>query len=152
MAQLDTSEIVRHLYQAFNDKDLDRLLGYAQPDAKVLNVPFGKTLGFRDYFSNWMTAFPDGQIEIVNLVASGDYVVAEYIGRGTNTGLMQGPDGELSPTQRPVGMRFCEIYDLRDGKVAGGRVYFDAATMMRQLEVPIAPSQRPTVVQPGFQH
>ena len=152
MAQLDNAEIVRQIYQAFNDKDLDRLLSYSQPDTKVLNVAFGKTLGLRDYFSNWMTGFPDGQIEIVNLVASADRVVAEFIGRGTNTGKLFGPTGELPPTQRRVEMRFCEIYDLRDGKVAGARTYYDSATMMRQLELLVAPGQKPEVVQPGFQH
>ena len=152
MARIDNVEIIRQVYQAFNDKALDRLLSYAKPDAKVLNVAFGETLSLRDYFYNWMTAFPDGQIEIVNLLTSGDRVVAEYIGRGTNTGKLLGPTGELSPTQRPVGMRFCEIYDLHDGKVAGGRVYFDSATMMRQLELVVAPGQRPAVAQPGIQH
>jgi len=152
MAQVDTAEVIRSIYQAFNDKDLDRLMSYAQADAKVLNVPFGKAIDLRDYVSNWATAVPDGQIAGVILVASADLVAAEFIGRGTQTGRLLGPAGEIAPTHKRVEMRFCEVYDLSDGKVTGVRAYFDSATMMSQLELFRAPGMRPEAYQPGMQH
>jgi len=139
MAQLDAAETIRAVYQAFNDKDLDRLLSYFHADAKVLNVPFGVTLSVRDYVSNWSNAFPDAYCEVRRVFGSGDRVCAEFIGRGTHQGKMKTPNGELGPTQRRLEMRFCEVFEIRDGKIAGGHAYFDSATMMRQLEIELLP-------------
>ena len=34
---------------------------------------------------------------------------------------------------RVLGPAFCEVLEVRDGKITRGQVYFDLATMMRQL-------------------
>jgi predicted ester cyclase len=125
--------IVEAIYAAFNEKDIDRAISLATPDAKVLNIPFGTEHSFKDYMQNWATAFPDGKIENIKLLQSGDSVVAEYIGRGTHTGTLQTPMGPIPATNRRVQLRFAEVLELRDAKVARGRAYFDSASFMRQL-------------------
>jgi len=133
MATLDNAAIVREAYEAWNAKDMDRVVSYATPDARMTNVPFGAKLGYREYVENWAKGFPDGRIEPTNLVSQGDYVVAEFTGRGTHTGTLTTPRGELPATGKRVEMPFVEIYRFRNGKIAEGRIYFDAATMMAQL-------------------
>lgn len=135
MAQIDNSEVVRETYRAFDAKDVERALKLTTPEAKMLNVAFGASLGFRDYFNNWANAFPDGKVEIVNLVAQGEHVIVECIGRGTHTGVLRGPTGDLPPTRRKVELRFVESYDLRNGKIAGARMYFDLMGFLRQLGI-----------------
>jgi steroid delta-isomerase-like uncharacterized protein len=138
MGTLDVRSMVREMYDAWNAKDLERVDAYAHPDCRVTNVPFGGSLDFKGYERNWATAFPDGKVELTNLVAEGDSVVAEFIGKGTHRGALQGPSGTIPPTNRSVELRLVEIWEFRNGKIATGRVYFDSAGFMTQLG--IAPS------------
>src|SRR5215468_6795681 len=64
MATLDLRSMVRAMYDSWNTKDLERVESYAQPDCRVTNVAFGRSLAFKDYERNWATAFPDGAVEL----------------------------------------------------------------------------------------
>jgi predicted ester cyclase len=140
MASQDLEKAIREMYEAWNTKDLDRCASYAHPDAKMTNMPFGATLGFREYIENWARGFPDGKIQFDNVVVQGDRAIAEFTGRGTHTGTMKGPTGDLPATQRRVELKCVESYRFRDGKLAEGRIYFDAFSLFTQLGVG-APAQ-----------
>jgi predicted ester cyclase len=140
MASQDLEKTIRQMYDAWNAKDLNRSASYAHADARMMNVPFGATMGFREYIENWARAFPDGKIEPDNIVVQGDRAIAEFTGRGTHTGTMKGPMGELPATQRRVELKCVESYRFRDGKLAEGRVYFDAFSLFTQLGIG-APAQ-----------
>jgi predicted ester cyclase len=99
------------------------------------NVAFGGKVGFREYGEGWARAFPDGKIELLNLVAQGDLVVGEFTGRGTHTGVLKDPTGEIPATGRRVEMSFVEVYRVRNGKISEGRLYFDTGTVMAQLGI-----------------
>ncbi len=133
MAAQDNESIVREVHRAFNDKDLDRLASCATSDARMNVVPFQAKLGFREDAENWARAFPDGKIELTQIIAQGDLVVAEFIGRGTNTGPLAGPAGEIRATGRRVELPCVEVYRFRGGKIAECRTYFDGASLMAQL-------------------
>ena len=85
-------------------------------------------------FREWARAFPDGSVEITNLIESGEWVVVEFTVRGTNTGPMMGPDGEMPPSNAKVELQSCDVLRVVDGRVVGGRGYFDLSTVTRQLE------------------
>ncbi len=135
MATLDNAAIIREAHKAWNEKDMDRYASLATSDARMTNVPFGVKLGFREYGEGWAKAFPDGKIELANIVAQGDLVMTEFTGRGTHTGVLKAPSGEIAPTGRRVEVSCVEVYKLRNGKVSEGRLYFDAATMLAQLGI-----------------
>jgi predicted ester cyclase len=128
------------MYDAFNAKDLDRCVSYAHADAEMTNMPFGATLTLREYLESWARAFPDGKIEMKSVVVQGDRAMAEFTGRGTHTGTLKGPTGDLSATQRRLELACVESYRFRDGKLAEGRIYFDAFSMFTQLGIG-APAQ-----------
>src|SRR4051812_19793797 len=130
MGTLDMRSMVREMFDAWNAKDMQRVEAYAHPDCRVTNVAFGGSLDFKDYERNWATAFPDGTIEPINLFSEGDCVAAEFIGRGTHRGPLQGPSGTILPTNRRVELHLVEIWEFRNGKIAAGRVYFDSAGFM----------------------
>jgi steroid delta-isomerase-like uncharacterized protein len=129
----DNASIIRAFYEAFDTKDLDKLATYAAADAQALNVPFGLKLSLRDDWETWFRAFPDGKLEAVNLVAQGDHVFAECVGRGTHTGTLKGPSGEIPATGRKVEVPLAEIFRFREGKIVELRYYFDAFGLYRQL-------------------
>jgi len=129
----DNASVLRGCYEAFNAKTLDRLDSYAAPDARVTSVPFGWKGTLREDLENYARAFPDGKIEVVNLVAQGDLVCAEIVGRGTHRGPLQGPAGEIAATGRRVEIPMTEVYRFRGGKIVEARYYFDAFSFFRQL-------------------
>lgn len=152
MASQDLEKIVRDMHEAWNAKDLDRCASHAHADAQMTNMPFGAKLNYREYIENWARAFPDGKIELKSVVVQGDKAIAEFTGRGTHTGTLKGPTGDLPATQRRVEVHLVESYRFRGDKLAEGRVYFDAFSLFTQLGVGAAaqgsaatatPSSRP---------
>jgi steroid delta-isomerase-like uncharacterized protein len=145
MATVDLAAIVRQLYDAFNAKDLNRIRSLAQPDARTTNVPFGAKVSYGEDAERWMTAFPDGTCEVTNVIAQGDCVIAEFTGRGTHTGPLKGPTGEIPATGRRAEIQSVEVFRFRGEKIAESRLYFDAATLMSQLGLGMgAPQGRAT--------
>jgi predicted ester cyclase len=133
----DNASTIRDLYAAVNAKDLEEVLSYATADAKVRNMAFGATWDFRVDWPGFLDAFPDGSIEVKNLIAQGDLVVGEIFERGTHTGKpLLLPVGEIPATGRRLELPVVEIYRFRDdGKIVEMRSYFDAYSFFKQLGV-----------------
>ena len=150
----DLAAVVREIQAAWNAKDLDRCASYAHADARMTNMAFGAKTTFREYIDNWARAFPDGKLEITNCVVQGDNVVVEYVGRGTQTGALRSPMGELPASGRRVEVPCVECLRFRDGKLAEGRMYFDAFSMLQQLGIgaQIPTGAAATQTQPQQQH
>jgi len=83
------------------------------------------------YFEETRTAFPDQRNELVAIHHSDDAVVVEANLYGTHFGPYRG----LPPTGRSFEMRFCAMFLFDGNQLICERVYFDAATVMRQLGI-----------------
>lgn len=137
-------ELARQHHDWFNRRNVEEASKHVADTAEFVNVAFDEKLrgqsGYRDFTGRWTTAFPDARTEIVHAFACGDTAVVEFRGRGTHTGPLESPTGRIQPTQRRLDMQFCEIYEFNKGNLAKVRLYFDSATMMRQLGItPTAP-------------
>lgn len=132
-------EIVRTPYEAFNDRDFERVSAIVAPDAMVANVVTGERYegpaGFRQYLQTWASAFPDARLEITNIVAGEHGAAVEFTGKGTNTGPLMTPIGEIPPTGRRGEQRFCDVYEITDGKISGVRTYFDVVSLLTYFDV-----------------
>jgi len=125
------------MYQLFSEDHFDDVLPLTTEDIEAVLIPFGQTFHGRDGFVNFMigfkSAFPDLCIDVTNQIATDDQVVNEFIARGTHTGPLRTPAGEIPPTGRSVDFVVCEVLRIRNGKVASLHNYQDAASLMRQL-------------------
>jgi steroid delta-isomerase-like uncharacterized protein len=81
------------------------------------------------------TAFPDARIDLVTRVASADTVMSEEVLSGTHTGPFVTPGGTLPPSGRAVRMPFVTVQQIRDGKIAAERIYFDQLDFLGQLGI-----------------
>jgi steroid delta-isomerase-like uncharacterized protein len=137
MSAEDNAQLVREIHNAFNDRDYDRVDDLVTQDVEWENVATGETFsgleGAKQFQRGWVEAFSDATTEIQEVHAGDDFAVNEFVGRGTHDGTLQGPAGGIPPTNRSVDVQFCEVYHIRDGRIAHGRTFFDAATMMGQL-------------------
>ncbi len=138
MSELSNGDIVRKTFDAFNNRDFEAAIDCVAEDLDWVEVPSGRRFqgaeGLLREYREWARAFPDGTVEITNILESGDWVTVEYTVRGTNTGPMMGPDGETEPSNAKVELQACDVLRLRDGKVTGGRGYFDLNTVTRQVK------------------
>jgi steroid delta-isomerase-like uncharacterized protein len=84
------------------------------------------------YFDETRTAFPDQRNELIALHHADDAVFVEAMLYGTHLGSFRG----LPPTGRQFEMRFCAMFIFEgDAELVCERVYFDSATILRQLGI-----------------
>ena len=137
MSSQETPIAIRTLFDAFNANDLDRAASVVTSDFELVDVATGMTFhgpaGLRLWLEPWLRAAPDAKTEITNVIVAGALVATEHIGRGTHTGPLQSPAGDVPPTGRSFELRIAEVYELRDGKIDSLRAYYDIATFLRQL-------------------
>jgi len=128
---------VTDLYERFNAGDLEGVLALLTDDFVLEDVAAGATFngpdGFREWVEPFVRAMPDARTEVTRVVDGGEWVATEHTGRGTHTGPLATPAGEVPPTGRAVELRFGEFFQLRDGKVASLRAYWDIASLLRQV-------------------
>lgn len=86
-------------------------------------------------WKGWAAAFPDSKATFEAAHVSGNTVILEVTWRGTHSGPLRTPTGDIPATGKKIEMRACQVVDIADGKARGIRQYFDMATMMTQLGV-----------------
>ena len=131
--EAEPEAVVRRLWDAINDRDYTSVADAIAEECKWVSIGGGRTvigpeamvLGLLKFAE----AFPDGRGEILNLVASGETVVVEWIVRGTNAGPYDG----RPPTGRKFARRGCSVAEVEGGKIVGYRDYFDRQTLTEQL-------------------
>jgi ketosteroid isomerase-like protein len=133
----DSASIIRKLFDGFNTKDYDAIVALAADDFELIDCASGDKFngpeGARRNAERWLVPFPDASVELLNIVSSGDWAVAECVGRGTHSGPMQTPMGEVAPTGKEMELHFCSLIKVRDGKIVEGRDYYDGMTIASQL-------------------
>jgi steroid delta-isomerase-like uncharacterized protein len=129
------TEFVNSWMAAVNRGDLDALVGLCHPDA--VHGSGGETYrganGIRDLYKPIIDATSEREVQINNVVESGDSVVVEFVFRFKNTGALATPQRTIPPTGRAVSLASIAIYELRDGRLAGSRGMYDRLDLMTQL-------------------
>ena len=83
----------------------------------------------RRYFAETRTAFPDQRNELLALHHAEDAVIVEFDLLGTHLG----PLRSLPPTGRSFRCRMTAFFFFEGDRIVCERVYFDQATILRQL-------------------
>lgn len=83
------------------------------------------------YYQETRAAFPDQRNRVIAIHHGDDSVVMELELQGTHLGSFRG----LPPTGRSFSCRTAAIFDFEEDRLIAERVYFDQATILRQLGV-----------------
>lgn len=134
MSTTDNIEVIRRAMDMVNSKDLSSMpqvmapgavrhdLAGAVPDA------IGRE-GITDFLQAVFLAIPDVRIQIEDILASGDRVVARISAEGTHAGEFLG----VTPTGKRVNFAGINIYRMDDGKIAETWQMTDWAGFLRQV-------------------
>jgi steroid delta-isomerase-like uncharacterized protein len=135
----DNADLARRLHEAWNERRFDEMAEATAPDATITIVGSGDTFEgsecSRAYNTMWADGFPDGKVTVDRVIASGDYVVVEFTGRGTHTGTLVTSMGDIPATGRSLTLQLCDVMEFKDGKVQSQTTYFDSGSMMAQLGI-----------------
>jgi steroid delta-isomerase-like uncharacterized protein len=112
-------QLVRRIYDAFNSGGVDLLdeavaAGFEDHDPMPNQAP--GLAGLKQSVGLFRAAFPDGEMEIDEMLADGDKVIARITLRGTQSGEFFG----LPPSGKVVTAEGIELYRIEDGKIAEG--------------------------------
>ncbi len=125
---------VRVHMESENDHDFDTTMGtFHHPRYEI--IPTGDVYDGEGevarYFQESRAAFPDQRNELIALRHSDDAVVVEFDLKGTHLGSLRG----LPPTGREFTCRVVALFLFDDDRLVAERVYFDSATILRQLGI-----------------
>ena len=117
------TELIEQFCRAWSRLDPSELAGYFCEDGVYHNMPTGPVVG-REKIEGFIRAFTadwtETDWEIRTLAESGDVVIAERLDK-TRAG------------ERSVELPCTGIFEIRDGKIACWRDYFDLGTYARAL-------------------
>jgi limonene-1,2-epoxide hydrolase len=115
-------QTVQEFCAAWSKLDADLLLGYFAEDAIYHNIPMQPLQG-REQIAGFLRQFTKqasaAEFEIKQIAANGDVVLTERVDRFTIGG-------------RPIALPVMGAFELRDGKIAAWRDYFDLADWQKQ--------------------
>jgi steroid delta-isomerase-like uncharacterized protein len=133
--------LVEQHIRAENRHSLEDVMARFGAEARYDDEPWGDhrhgTDGVRSYYTELMRALPDLVIDVKRSHVSVDGIALEVTIRGTHLGAWRG----LPATGRRLDFPLCGFYTFdANNKLAGERIYYDRATVLRQLGVFREPS------------
>jgi steroid delta-isomerase-like uncharacterized protein len=118
-----------------NDHDLESVLGTFGATPRYDDEPNGEhhlgLEGIHRYYEDLMRALPDLHIDVKRRYVTDDALTLEVEISGTHLGPWRG----LPATGRRVRFPLCAIYTFDGDKLAGERIYYDRATVFRQVGI-----------------
>jgi len=109
--EAEPSASVYAFYEAWNDRDLDRCAALLHPRCTIEDLAHGAIIAGREAGRSWLhdraLAYPDGVVEVVQLVTEGRWVVAETLLRAT------------ARTEK----RSCEVDQVEQGLIVTSHIY-----------------------------
>jgi len=124
--------VVREHMESENEHDFDATIAtFSHPRYEIIPTGdvFDGEADVRRYYAETRAAFPDQRNELITLHHIDDGVVVEFDLLGTHLG----PLRSLTPTGRAFRCRMSAFFIFDDERIVCERVYFDQATILRQL-------------------
>ena len=116
-------EIIRDFIAAWSRLNREELVAYFCEDGVYHNMPADPVSGheaLRGFIGAFLSGWDKTDWEILNLLVNGDIVVVERMDRTIAGG-------------KPVDLPCCGVFEMRNGKIAVWRDYFDMATYINAL-------------------
>jgi steroid delta-isomerase-like uncharacterized protein len=126
--------VVREHMESENHHDFDTTIGtFAHPRYELIATGevYDGEAEVRSYYAETRSAFPDQRNELISLHHADDAVIVEFYLLGTHLGTL----ASLPPTGRAFRCRMTAFFVFDGDRITNERVYFDQATIMRQLGV-----------------
>ena len=128
-----------HISHEFSTRDVSSTIATMVEDAYVNHVPvmtggYGHAALRRFYAEDFISQMPaDTSIQLVARTLGEDRLVDEMIFSFTHTKEMPWMLPGIAPTHRHVDIPLVVVVGFRDGKLAHERIYWDQASVLKQI-------------------
>jgi carboxymethylenebutenolidase len=135
-----------HISYEFSTRDVSSTIATMVEDAYVNHVPvmtggYGHEALRRFYKEDFISPMPpDTSIQLVSRTLGQDQLVDEIIFSFTHTQEMPWMLPGVPPTHRRVDIPLVVVVGFRDGKLAHERIYWDQASVLKQIGLLTDPS------------
>ena len=133
---ITAQQLAEKLRKAFRSGDPAAIAALYTEDAvlhQASEVAQGRE-AIKESYAAFLRAFPDGGSEFWNIMSCGEHFIYEGSWRGTHSGPLATPQGDVPPTGRKVEFSFAFIAKMNsEGLIQEDHSYFDSALMMQQL-------------------
>jgi ketosteroid isomerase-like protein len=145
MAAQENVALVRSLLDLYNSRQsdpawFDKSMAAFAAGFEDIDVPSGTTLrgpdGFKRLVLFFAESFPDSRAELSNAFATEDQVVLECTWQWTGVGSLHLSSGAIPATRRSGELQFCQVIQIRNGKIVSLHTYYDMMTLLEQLGMP----------------
>lgn len=135
---MEPREVAERWYESGNNRDLKAMEQLLHPDIELTVGTIGVQEGRQavlEGLQNQLAAFPDGRLEISNIVAEGSTVVVEYATRGTQTGPLQKFDKSSTqpPTNKLLENIGVDVLEIEGDQIRRARTYYDRVPILLAL-------------------
>jgi ketosteroid isomerase-like protein len=134
----ENESIIRELYRRAEVQDAAAFVEMFTPDGYFNDISAGQKYVGQDIGKTvdvYATAFPDMHRALEQVEVLGDVVVVQLTLNGTHRGPLALPAGTIAPTQQTIHTPCCDVFRLRDGKVASFDCYTAATILFAQLGI-----------------
>jgi len=136
MSEQEILSVARKSFDAWNAHDPKLLLALLADDfvseSDTLPAPSRGPEAQRALMEMYVRAFPDLHFNIEQMLACGDYVVTRWHSTGTHKGDLMGIP---ATNRRGEGIHGCSVTEIKGGKIHRDWVYWDNASLLRQIGV-----------------
>jgi hypothetical protein len=135
---MTTREAFERGTDTFNAHDIDGFAAVLADDV-VFEAPGGMRGQGKpacvEFYGGWLSAFPDGHVEVHDVHFIDDVAVEEGTFTGTHSGVLHTPTGDIPPTGRSASLDYIQVLRFRDGTHASFNLMFDRLLMLEQLDL-----------------
>jgi len=135
VSAMNALQLIEHTTNAWNQRDRQAYLACYADDCEIVAAGFlghGHT-GVNEFWTGFMEPFPDNTVTILQTIGHSDIAVEEGVLKGTHTGALPTPDGNIAATGRRVSSPFAGVHTIRDGKIISSHFYSDQLEFLEQL-------------------
>jgi limonene-1,2-epoxide hydrolase len=121
MSETENIDLVRRFCAAWSAGDIAQIVAFFTDDAVYHNMPIQPIQGkdaIKGVIEQFMAPFERAEFEVTHIAAAGDIVLTERIDRFFGA--------------KKVELPVMGTFEIRDGKIAAWRDYFDLAAWTRQ--------------------
>jgi steroid delta-isomerase-like uncharacterized protein len=140
MSVEENKALVRRFFDAFGRNDFAALEAVTSQDVVYHTAPPGLSAGiegYRELMAMYVSAFPDVQIIVDDMIAEGDKVVTRFTSRGTHRGEFMG----IAPMGSQVTIGGISIIRVAGNKVTEEWDQLDMLGGLEQLGATLVPPE-----------
>ena len=124
--------ILKHI-DAFNGRDSDSDPWAADAEMTAPGAQVSGRDNVIGFIAGFQDAFPDLRLEIEQLLSDGAAAAGEGTLRGTHTGVLHTPNGDVAPTGRDLELRWASLYATEGDTLKSEHLFFDQMDFLGQL-------------------